>query len=105
MRGEVFGSRTKDCARPGHHRGAASIGHQRSLAASQTKGPRAISRAGPSSPPDQKSQSSSSVASALPMTYDEPDPEKKSWFSSALGDRADRIAGFTFVTDAGNIAS
>jgi hypothetical protein len=29
---------------------------------------------------DQKSQSSSSVASALPITYDEPDPEKKSWF-------------------------
>lgn len=27
----------------------------------------------------QKSQSSSSVASALPMTYDEPEPEKKSW--------------------------
>lgn len=54
---------------------------------------------------DQKSQSSSSVASALPMTYDEPDPEKKSWFSSAFGERADRIAGFTFVTVAGNIAS
>lgn len=53
----------------------------------------------------QKSQSSSSVASALPMTYDEPEPEKKSWFSSALGDRADRIAGFTSVTVAGNIAS
>lgn len=53
----------------------------------------------------QKSQSSSSVASALPMTYDEPDPLKKSWFSSALGERADRIAGFTFVTDDGNIAS
>ena len=30
----------------------------------------------------QKSQSSSSVASALPMTYDEPEPLKKSWFSS-----------------------
>jgi len=53
----------------------------------------------------QKSQSSSSVASALPMTYDEPEPLKKSWFSSAFGDRAERIAGFTFVTDAGNIAS
>src|SRR6478735_4997000 len=53
----------------------------------------------------QKSQSSSSVASALPITYDDPDPEKKSWFSSALGESADRIAGFTFVTVAGNIAS
>ena len=53
----------------------------------------------------QKSQSSSSVASALPMTYDEPEPLKKSWFSSALGERADRIAGFTLVTDDGNIAS
>ena len=53
----------------------------------------------------QKSQSSSSVASALPMTYEEPDPLKKSWFSSALGERADRIAGFTLVTDDGNIAS
>ena len=54
---------------------------------------------------DQKSQSSSSVATALPMTYDEPDPLKKSWFSSAFGDRAERIAGFTFVTLEGNIAS
>ena len=27
----------------------------------------------------QKSQSSSSVASALPMTYEDPEPEKKSW--------------------------
>ena len=53
----------------------------------------------------QKSQSSSSVASALPMTYDEPDPEKKSWFSSAFGESADRMAGFTFVTLEGNIAS
>jgi hypothetical protein len=31
----------------------------------------------------QKFQSSSSVLTALPMTYDEPDPEKKSWFISA----------------------
>src|SRR5690606_31183415 len=53
----------------------------------------------------QKSQSSSSVATALPITYDEPDPEKKSWFSSAFGESADRIAGFTSVTVAGNIAS
>lgn len=54
---------------------------------------------------DQKSQSSSSVFTALPMTYDEPDPEKKSWFSSAFGDRADRIAGFTSVMFFGNIGS
>ncbi len=32
-------------------------------------------------------------------------PEKKSWFSSAFGESADRIAGFTFVTLEGNIAS
>src|SRR5271163_1040893 len=42
----------------------------------------------------QKSQSSSSVTTAFPITYDDPDPEKKSWFSSALGDNAERIAGF-----------
>jgi hypothetical protein len=30
----------------------------------------------------QKFQSSSSVTTALPMTYDDPDPEKKSWFSA-----------------------
>ncbi len=54
---------------------------------------------------DQKSQSSSSVTTALPMTYDEPDPEKKSWFSSAFGDSADRIAGFTSVVSLGNIGS
>jgi hypothetical protein len=53
----------------------------------------------------QKSQSSSSVLSALPMTYEDPDPEKKSWFSSALGDSADRIAGFTSVVSLGNIGS
>lgn len=53
----------------------------------------------------QKSQSSSEVASALPITYELPLPEKKSWFSSAFGDSAERMAGFTFVTDAGNIAS
>ena len=35
---------------------------------------------------------------ALPITYDEPDPEKKSWFSSAFGESAERIAGFTSVT-------
>jgi hypothetical protein len=29
---------------------------------------------------DQKSQSSSSVLTALPITYEEPEPEKKSWF-------------------------
>jgi hypothetical protein len=28
----------------------------------------------------QNSQSSSSVLTALPITYDEPEPEKKSWF-------------------------
>jgi hypothetical protein len=28
----------------------------------------------------QKFQSSSSVTTALPITYDEPEPEKKSWF-------------------------
>jgi hypothetical protein len=53
----------------------------------------------------QKSQSSSSVLSALPITYDDPDPEKKSWFSSALGDSADKIAGFTSVASLGNIGS
>jgi hypothetical protein len=53
----------------------------------------------------QKSQSSSSVTTALPITYDDPDPEKKSWFSSALGDSADRIAGFTSVSSRGNSAS
>jgi len=53
----------------------------------------------------QKSQSSSSVFTALPITYDEPDPEKKSWFSSAFGESAERIAGFTSVTDFGNIGS
>ena len=46
---------------------------------------------------DQKSQSSSSVSSALPITYEDPEPEKKSWFSSALGDSEARIAGFTSV--------
>ena len=30
----------------------------------------------------QKSQSSSSVLTALPITYDDPEPEKKSWFCS-----------------------
>ena len=54
---------------------------------------------------DQKSQSSSSVTTALPITYDEPDPEKKSWFSSAFGESAERIAGFTSVTVFGNIGS
>lgn len=54
---------------------------------------------------DQKSQSSSSVLTALPMTYDDPDPEKKSWFSSAFGDRAERMAGFTSVMFFGNIGS
>jgi len=64
------------------------------------------SRFGPESESgDQKSQSSSSVATALPITYDEPDPLKKSWFSSAFGESADRIAGFTLVTVDGNIAS
>src|SRR6516225_2842642 len=53
----------------------------------------------------QKSQSSSSVTTALPITYDEPEPEKKSWFSSALGDSADRMAGFTSVSSRGNSAS
>lgn len=53
----------------------------------------------------QKSQSSSSVTTALPITYDEPEPEKKSWFSSAFGERAARIAGFTSVTVFGNIGS
>jgi hypothetical protein len=53
----------------------------------------------------QKSQSSSSVTTALPITYDEPDPEKKSWFSSAFGDKADRIAGLTSVSSRGNSAS
>jgi hypothetical protein len=53
----------------------------------------------------QKFQSSSSVLTALPITYDEPEPEKKSWFSSALGLNADRIAGFTSVSSRGNNAS
>jgi hypothetical protein len=53
----------------------------------------------------QKSQSSSSVMTALPITYDDPEPEKKSWFSSALGDSADRIAGLTSVSSRGNKAS
>lgn len=52
----------------------------------------------------QKSQSSSSVSTALPMTYELPEPEKKSWFSSAFGDRAARIAGFTSQISAGNSA-
>jgi integrase len=53
----------------------------------------------------QKSQSSSSVLTALPMTYEDPEPEKKSWFSSALGESAERIAGFTSVSSRGNSAS
>jgi hypothetical protein len=53
----------------------------------------------------QKFQSSSSVLTALPITYDEPEPEKKSWFSSALGDNADRMAGLTSVSSRGNSAS
>ena len=53
----------------------------------------------------QKSQSSSSVTTALPITYELPDPEKKSWFSSAFGERAERIAGFTSVTEEGNMGS
>ena len=53
----------------------------------------------------QKSQSSSVVASAVPMTYEEPEPEKKSWFSSAFGERAERMAGLTSVASAGNSAS
>jgi hypothetical protein len=53
----------------------------------------------------QKSQSSSSVFTALPMTYEEPEPEKKSWFSSAFGDSAARIAGLTSVSSRGNSAS
>lgn len=56
------------------------------------------------SPNDQKSQSSSSVSSALPITYDEPEPEKKSWFSSAFGDSDAMIAGFTSQISAGNSA-
>jgi hypothetical protein len=53
----------------------------------------------------QKFQSSSSVLTALPITYDEPEPEKKSWFSSAFGDNADRMAGLTSVSSRGNSAS
>ena len=53
----------------------------------------------------QKSQSSSVVSTALPMTYEDPDPEKKSWFSSAFGDSAARIAGLTSVSSLGNSAS
>ena len=34
----------------------------------------------------------------------EPEPEKKSWFSSALGDSAARIAGLTAAISAGNIS-
>ncbi len=52
----------------------------------------------------QKSQSSSSVSSALPMTYELPEPEKKSWFSSAFGESAARIAGFTSQISAGKSA-
>jgi integrase len=74
---------------------------------------RADEFAGPASESDeqaadldvQKSQSSSSVLTALPITYDEPEPEKKSWFSSALGLNADRIAGLTSVSSRGNSAS
>ena len=55
--------------------------------------------------PAQKSQSSSSVATALPMTYELPEPEKKSWFSSALGLSAERIAGLTSVSSRGKSAS
>lgn len=73
----------------------------------ESRTPRRPKPAGRSHESDQtqKSQSSSSVLSALPMTYDDPDPEKKSWFSSALGDSADRIAGFTSVVSLGNIGS
>jgi hypothetical protein len=39
------------------------------------------------------------------MTYEEPEPEKKSWFSSAFGERAERMAGLTSVASAGNSAS
>ncbi|CPU65365.1 Uncharacterised protein [Mycobacteroides abscessus] len=39
------------------------------------------------------------------MTYDEPDPEKKSWFSSAFGESAERIAGLTSVSSLGKSAS
>ena len=46
----------------------------------------------------QKSQSSSLVCSALPMTYEEPEPLKKSWFSSEPGARAARISGLTTVS-------
>ena len=53
----------------------------------------------------QKSQSSSSVFTALPITYEDPEPEKKSWFSSAFGDSAERIAGETSVISLGNRAS
>ncbi len=48
-------------------------------------------------PVSRKSQSSSSVLTALPITYDEPEPEKMSWFSSALGLSADRMAGAFWV--------
>ncbi len=54
---------------------------------------------------DQKSQSSSSVATALPITYDEPEPEKKSWFSFALGLSAAMMAGFTWHMSSGNMGS
>ena len=53
----------------------------------------------------QKSQSSSSVFTAFPITYEEPEPEKKSWFSSAFGDSEERIAGETSVISRGNSAS
>ena len=52
----------------------------------------------------QKSQSSSSVSSALPITYELPEPEKKSWFSSAFGESAARMAGFTSHASDGNSA-
>lgn len=52
----------------------------------------------------QKSQSASSVVTVLPITYDDPEPEKKSWFSLS-GDKAARIAGLTSQALAGNSAS
>ena len=93
-----------------HSRAVAAACHTATFSAARsTAGP---SPAGVSRPVirrscerDQKSQSSSSVFSAVPMTYEEPEPEKKSWFSSEFGDSAERMAGFTLAVSDGNIAS
>ncbi|COY45323.1 Uncharacterised protein [Mycobacterium tuberculosis] len=38
----------------------------------------------------------------VPITYELPEPEKKSWFSPAPGSRAARTAGFTWQVSRSN---